>query len=94
MLCVGLEIMSREGELPVCEQSIESFKNIVWLIENDGYLSIGREGPYPCAAVATDEHNMRIPVKLDSHSRRNWTAVPEQSGHPSERSDAGVSVLL
>ncbi len=41
------------------------------------------------------EHHvlMRIPVKLDSDSTPSWTRIPEQAGQ-SERSDAGVLVLL
>ena len=36
---------------------------------------------------------VRIPVKLDSDSTPSWTRIPEQAGQ-SERSDAGVLVLL
>ena len=36
---------------------IDNLENLVWLVENEGEVSIGRVGPYPCIAVATDEHN-------------------------------------
>ena len=36
---------------------IDSLKNIVWLAENEGQVSIGSIGPCSCVAVATDEHN-------------------------------------
>ena len=32
-------------------------KNITWLVENGGDLSIGQIGSIPCAAVASDEHS-------------------------------------
>jgi hypothetical protein len=37
---------------------IDEMKNIVWLVENGGDLSIGSIGPIPCAAVASDEDSM------------------------------------
>lgn len=37
---------------------IEEVKNIAWLVENGGNLSIGSIGPIPCAAVASDEDSM------------------------------------
>jgi len=33
-------------------------KNIAWLVENGGDLSIGSVGRIPCAAVASDEDSM------------------------------------
>lgn len=36
---------------------IDSLTNLIWLVENDGYVSIGQVGPIRCAAVASDEHN-------------------------------------
>jgi len=48
---------------------IEDLENLVWLIENEGELSIGRVGPYPCAAVAADEHNqLAAVVKMPGES--------------------------
>ncbi len=34
-----------------------NLKNLLWLIENEGEVSIGRLEPFRCAAVAVDEHN-------------------------------------
>lgn len=36
-------------------QNIDDLENLVWLVENDGEVSIGRIGPVRCAAVACDE---------------------------------------
>ncbi len=34
---------------------LEKLKNITWLVENGGQVSIGRHGPVRCAAIACDE---------------------------------------
>ena len=41
---------------------IDEMKNITWLVENGGDLSIGSIGSIPCAAVASDEHSMLAAV--------------------------------
>ena len=41
---------------------IDDLKNITWLIENDGEISIGRIGSISCAAVATDGNSMLASV--------------------------------
>lgn len=44
------------------QTGIESLENIIFLVENNGYLSLGRAGPARCAAVACDEHNQLAAV--------------------------------
>lgn len=57
--------------------------NTRWLIENDGNIEIGRVGPIPCAAVASDEHNTlaalgrRDGESLDALFARLETAIDE-----------------
>lgn len=36
---------------------IDSLENLVWFVENDGEISIGRVGPFSCVAVASDQCN-------------------------------------
>lgn len=45
---------------------------------------------------SNSKESVRIPLKLDSHSTANWSAIPQQTGQlfqpnliTSERSDAG-----
>jgi hypothetical protein len=38
--------------------------------------------------------HLRISVKLDSDSIANWSRVPVRTEHLSERSDAGISLLI
>lgn len=35
---------------------MENLQNINWLVMNGGDVSLGRVGPVPCAATASDEH--------------------------------------
>ena len=55
--------------------------NTQWLIDNDGRVEIGRVGPIPCAAIASDEQSMlaalvrRDDESLDEFFVRLETAI-------------------